>query len=47
MAGAPELDGRLHGLEIIGRLVSDAGVAGSPCTGWVVWARIDWPAQAG
>ena len=39
----PELDGRLHGLEIIGRLASDAGVAGSPCAGWEVWARIDWP----
>ncbi len=43
----PELDGRQHGLEIIGRLVSDAGVAGSPCSGWEVWARIDWPARAG
>ena len=41
----PELDGRQHGLEIIGRLASDAGVAGGPRTGWVVWARIDWPAR--
>ncbi len=43
----PELDGRQHGLEIIGQLVSDAGVAGGPCTGWVVWVRIDWPARVG
>jgi len=39
----PELDGRLHGLEIIGLLASAAGVTGGPRAGWVVWARIDWP----
>jgi hypothetical protein len=41
--GEAERDGRPHGLDIIGALASAAGVAGSAQTGWVVWARIDWP----
>ena len=41
--GEAERDGRPHGLDIIGALASESGVAGSARTGWVVWARIDWP----
>lgn len=41
--GEPEQDGRPHGLDIIGALASESGVAGSARTGWVVWARLDWP----
>ena len=41
--GEVERDGRPHGLDIIGKLASESGVAGSARTGWVVWARIDWP----
>ena len=36
-------DGRVHGLEIVRRLASDSGVAGSAFTGWEAWARLDWP----
>ena len=36
-------DGRVHGLEIVRRLASDSGVAGSIFTGWEAWARLDWP----
>ena len=42
--GEAERDGRRHGLDIIGSLASESGVAGSAWTGWVVWVRIDWPA---
>ncbi|MGP8000219.1 MAG: ATP-binding protein [Streptosporangiaceae bacterium] len=41
--GEVERDGRPHGLDIIGALASESGVAGCARTGWVVWARIDWP----
>ena len=36
-------DGRVHGLEIVRRLASESGVAGSLFTGWEAWARLDWP----
>jgi hypothetical protein len=36
-------DGRMHGLEIVRRLASESGVAGSMFTGWEAWARLDWP----
>jgi anti-sigma regulatory factor (Ser/Thr protein kinase) len=36
-------DGRVHGLEIVRRLASESGVAGSMFTGWEAWARLDWP----
>ena len=36
-------DGRMHGLEIVRRLASESGVAGSLFGGWEVWARLDWP----
>ncbi len=38
-------DGRVHGLEIVRRLASESGVAGSMFTGWEAWARLDWPGQ--
>ncbi|MGH3121639.1 MAG: ATP-binding protein [Streptosporangiaceae bacterium] len=36
-------DGRVHGLEIVRRLATESGVAGSVFTGWEAWARLDWP----
>jgi anti-sigma regulatory factor (Ser/Thr protein kinase) len=38
-------DGRVHGLEIVRRLASESGVAGSVFTGWETWARLDWPGR--
>jgi anti-sigma regulatory factor (Ser/Thr protein kinase) len=38
-------DGRVHGLEIVRRLASESGVAGSVFTGWEAWARLDWPGR--
>jgi anti-sigma regulatory factor (Ser/Thr protein kinase) len=38
-------DGRVHGLEIVRRLASESGVAGSMFTGWETWARLDWPGR--
>ena len=38
-------DERLHGLEIVRELASESGIAGGPFTGWVAWARLDWPGQ--
>jgi anti-sigma regulatory factor (Ser/Thr protein kinase) len=35
-------DGRPHGLDIIEALAADWGRSGSPLTGWVVWARLEW-----
>ena len=40
-------DGRLHGLDIVNALAADWGVDGGPLTGWVVWARLNWPAVGG
>jgi anti-sigma regulatory factor (Ser/Thr protein kinase) len=36
---------RLHGLGIVGELAAELGMAGSEFTGWVVWARFDWPGR--
>jgi serine/threonine-protein kinase RsbW len=36
-------DGRPHGLEIVRALATDSGIDGDPLTGWIVWARLDWP----
>jgi two-component sensor histidine kinase len=36
-------DGRPHGLDIVNALAADWGVDGDPLTGWVVWARLNWP----
>jgi anti-sigma regulatory factor (Ser/Thr protein kinase) len=38
-------DGRMHGLEIVRRLASESGVAGSLFSGWEAWARLDWPGR--
>ncbi len=38
-------DGRVHGLEIVRRLASESGVAGSAFSGWEAWARLDWPGR--
>jgi serine/threonine-protein kinase RsbW len=36
-------DGRPHGLDIVRAYAADWGIDGDPLTGWIVWARIDWP----
>jgi serine/threonine-protein kinase RsbW len=36
---------RGHGLDIVAAVADDWGRDGGPVTGWVVWARIDWPAR--
>ncbi len=36
-------DGRLHGLAIVRGLAADSGTDGSALTGWIAWARLDWP----
>jgi Histidine kinase-like ATPase domain len=36
-------DGRTHGLAIVRELATDTGVAGDALTGWITWARFDWP----
>jgi serine/threonine-protein kinase RsbW len=32
-----------HGLDIVSTIADDWGKDGSPVTGWIVWARVDWP----
>ena len=32
-----------HGLDIVSTIADDWGKDGSPMTGWIVWARVDWP----
>jgi anti-sigma regulatory factor (Ser/Thr protein kinase) len=32
-----------RGLDIVDTLTNDWGREGGPQTGWIVWARIDWP----
>ncbi len=41
----PAHDDRPHGLDIVGAVAGDYGRDGDALTGWVVWARIDWPAR--
>jgi len=36
-------DGRPHGLDIVRALSAETGIDGDPITGWVTWARLDWP----
>ena len=38
----PHRDSRPHGLDIVRELVADCGRHGSPLTGWVAWARLEW-----
>jgi hypothetical protein len=40
-------DGRPHGLDIVRALATDSGRDGDPLTGWIAWARIDWPPASG
>jgi len=39
----PGVDGRPHGLAIVRHLAVDSGIDGDALTGWIAWARIDWP----
>jgi len=36
-------EGRPHGLDIVHALADDCGRDGDALTGWIVWARFDWP----
>ncbi|HEY4850966.1 MAG TPA: ATP-binding protein, partial [Streptosporangiaceae bacterium] len=36
-------DGRPHGLDVVRALSAESGIDGDPITGWVSWARLDWP----
>lgn len=36
-------DSRPHGLDIVRELAAGCGTHGSPLTGWVAWARLEWP----
>jgi hypothetical protein len=36
-------DGRPHGLSIVRDLAAACGTDGDALTGWIAWARIDWP----
>jgi serine/threonine-protein kinase RsbW len=36
-------DGRPHGLAIVRHLAAACGTDGDALTGWIAWARIDWP----
>jgi serine/threonine-protein kinase RsbW len=40
-------DGRPHGLDIVRAYAADWGIDGDPLTGWIVWARINWPPASG
>jgi anti-sigma regulatory factor (Ser/Thr protein kinase) len=39
-------DGRGHGLDIVRTLADDWGRHGDAATGWTVWFRLRWPAEA-
>ena len=39
----PGADGRPHGLAIVRAIAADSGTDGDVLTGWIGWARIDWP----
>lgn len=36
-------DDRPHGLSIVRRLATESGTDGNELTGWIAWARLDWP----
>jgi anti-sigma regulatory factor (Ser/Thr protein kinase) len=38
-------EGRPHGLDIVRALAADFGIIGDALTGWIVWARLDWPSR--
>jgi hypothetical protein len=39
----PGQDGRAHGLAIVCALAAASGTGGDALTGWIAWARLDWP----
>jgi hypothetical protein len=39
----PCADGRAHGLAIVRALAAESGTDGDALTGWIAWARLDWP----
>lgn len=41
----PDGDGRAHGLAIVRALAAESGTGGDALTGWVTWARLDWPGR--
>ena len=42
----PGPDGRAHGLSIVRALAAASGTDGDALTGWIAWARFDWPGRA-
>jgi anti-sigma regulatory factor (Ser/Thr protein kinase) len=36
-----------HGLDIVRAIADDWGKDGGPATGWIVWARVDFPCMSG
>jgi Histidine kinase-like ATPase domain len=41
----PCADGRAHGLAIVRALAAASGIDGDALTGWIAWARLDWPGR--
>jgi serine/threonine-protein kinase RsbW len=41
----PGPDGRAHGLAIVRALAAESGTDGDALTGWIAWARFDWPGR--
>lgn len=41
--GTSHGDRRAHGLDIVRSLAADSGIDGDASTGWLAWARFDWP----
>jgi hypothetical protein len=39
----PCTDGRPHGLAIVRDVATYSGTDGNALTGWIAWARLDWP----
>jgi hypothetical protein len=42
-AERPRTDGRAHRLAIVRALAAESGTDGDAVTGWIAWARLDWP----
>ena len=41
----PCADRRVHGLAIVRALATASGTDGDALTGWIAWARLDWPGR--
>jgi len=41
----PRAGGRAHGLAIVRALAAESGIDGDALTGWIAWARLDWPGR--